>query len=561
MAKDRRDFDRRKFLVAAAASAAAAMTSPLLADPQPTAELPRSELEEMTIAQIQQDLRAGRFTSLDLVQAYSRRIEAIDRSGPRVNSIIEMNPEADAMAEQLDRERAAGRIRGPLHGIPIVIKDNIDTGDRMRTSAGSLALADSSARKDAFIVARLREAGMVLLGKTNLSEWANFRSTHSTSGWCARGGQTRNPYALDRNPCGSSSGSAVAVAANLAAAAVGTETDGSIVCPASACSLVGIKPTLGLVSRSGIVPIAHSQDTAGPMARTVADAAALLSALAGIDPSDSATQSSEGKSKPDYTSFLDPEGLKDARIGIARKYSGFNQHVDRILTDGIDVMRRAGTILVDPADMETTGKYDDSEFEVLLFEFKADLETYLATRPDVPYKTLADLIKFNEENRDREMPWFGQEIFLRAQEKGALTSKDYRAALKKNLRLSRTEGIDAVMKKHRLDALVAPTGGPAWPTDLLNGDHYSGGFSSAAAVAGYPHVTVPAGFVSGLPVGISFFGAAWSEPVLIRLAYAFEQATRARRSPEFLPTIRLEPKAGMTVVANPRLEGRRHCGF
>lgn len=558
MADDERGFDRRSFFKAAAAGAAAALSSPLWADPQQPA-LPDSELEEMTIAQMQEGLGEGRFTSRGLVEAYTRRIEAIDRSGPGINSILEMNPEAEAIAERLDRERAAGRIRGPLHGIPIVIKDNIDTGDRMRTSAGSLALADSTAPRDAYIVARLREAGAILLAKTNLSEWANFRSTRSTSGWCARGGQTRNPYALDRNPCGSSSGSGAAVAANLAAAAVGTETDGSIICPSSANALVGIKPTLGLLSRTGIIPIAHSQDTAGPMARTVADAAVLLSAMTGIDPDDQATNVSAGKSHLDYTGFLDADGLRGARLGIARKYFGFNSHVDRVMSEAIEVMKRLGAEIIDPADMKTTGQYDDSEFEVLLYEFKADLEKYLATRPEVPYRTLADLIKFNEENRDREMPWFGQEIFLRAQQKGPLTSKDYRAALKKNLRLSRTDGIDAVVKKHRLDALVAPTGGPAWPTDLLNGDHYTGGFSSAAAVAGYPHLTVPAGFVSGLPVGISFFGPAWSEPALIRIAYAFEQATRARRAPQFLTTIRLVPSAVTTVVSNTM--ERRHCGM
>jgi amidase len=554
-------FNRRLFIRTAALGATAAALAPARAAEVERNRVPQSELEEMTIAQLQADLRLGRFSSRSLVDAYTQRIEAIDRSGPGVGSIIEMNPEAIAIAEGLDRERKEGRVRGPLHGIPILIKDNIDTGDRMHTTAGSLALNSQPATADAFVAQRLREAGAVILGKTNLSEWANFRSTHSTSGWSARGGQTMNPYALDRNPCGSSSGSGAAIAANLAAAAIGTETDGSIVCPASACSLVGIKPTLGLVSRSGIIPIAHSQDTAGPMARTVADAAALLSAITGVDSRDEATTASKEKRQPDYTQFLDANGLAGMRIGVARKYFGFSDHVDHVMTSALDVIKRLGATIVDPADMETTGKYDDSEFEVLLYEFKADLERYLATRPDVPYRTLKDLIRFNEENRDREMPWFGQELFEKAQEKGPLTEKKYREALKKNLRLSRQEGIDAVIKKHRLDALVAPTGGPPWPTDLLNGDHYSGGFSSASAVAGYPHITVPAGYVAGLPVGISFFSGAWTEPTLIRMAYAFEQGRRARRAPTFPARADLKPLSPPRLTRNAIAEPRKHCGF
>jgi amidase len=422
----------------------------------------------------------------------------------------------------------------------VLLKDNIDTADRMRTSAGSLALAESVAPRDAFLVERLREAGAVILGKTNLSEWANFRSTKSTSGWSGRGGQTKNPYVLDRNPCGSSSGSGAAVAASLAPLAVGTETDGSIVCPASACGIVGIKPTLGLVSRSGIIPIAHSQDTAGPMARSVADAAALLGVMTGVDPRDPATRASGGRSHIDYTGFLDPASLRGARIGVARSYFGFSDAVDRVMNEAVAAMKHAGATIVDPANIATKGKFDDSEFEVLLYEFKADLNTYLAgVGSRAAARSLADLIAFNDRNRDREMPFFGQEIFVMAQKKGPLSSRPYRLALAKNRRMSRAEGIDAVIARHRLDAIVAPTGGPAWPTDLLNGDHFTGGSSTMAAVAGYPSITIPAGHVHGLPVGISFFASAYAEPRLIGLAYSLEQTLKARRAPRFLPTVNL----------------------
>ncbi|MDQ1610085.1 MAG: amidase [Pyrinomonadaceae bacterium] len=494
------------------------------------------ELEEATIAGLQEGMRGGKWSARELAEKYIERIEKYDRKGPALNSVIELNPDALSIAAALDRERKDGRVRSPLHGVPVLLKDNIDTADRMQTTAGSLALAGTHAPRDAFVAARLREAGAVILGKTNLSEWANFRSTHSTSGWSGRGGQTRNPYAVDRNPCGSSSGSGVAVAANFAAAAVGTETDGSIVCPSSASSLVGIKPTLGLVSRSGIIPISHSQDTAGPMARTVADACVLLGALTGVDPRDRATQSSRGKAHADYMRFLDPAGLRGARIGVARKFFGFSDRVDKLMTDALDAIKRAGATVVDPADLPSHGKYDDSEFEVLLYEFKADLNQYLAERGAGVPRSLKELIEFNERNREREMPYFGQEIFLKAQAKGALTDKAYLAALAKNHRLSRAGGIDAVMNKHRLDAIVAPTGGPPWTTDLVNGDHFSGGSSTPAAVAGYPNINVPAGYVYGLPVGISFFGRAYSEPVLIRLAYAYEQATKHRRPPQFRDT-------------------------
>ena len=432
-----------------------------------------------------------------------------------------MNPDAEKIATDLDRERKERGSRGPLHGIPILIKDNIDTHDRMMTTAGSLALVGAKPARDAFVAQRLREEGAVILGKTNLSEWANFRSTKSSSGWSARGGQTKNPYALDRNPCGSSSGSGAAIAANLCAAAIGTETDGSIVCPSSANSLVGIKPTVGLIRGSGIIPISHSQDTAGPMTRTVRDGAILLGALA---------------STMDYTQYLDKDGLRGMRLGIVRKNFGFNDRVDKLMENLLAEMKKLGAVLVDPADIPTSGKFDDSEFEVLLYDFKADLNAYLAgLGPQAPVRSLKDVIEFNEKNRDREMPYFGQDIMIRAEAKGPLTSKAYIQALRKNHLLTRSQGIDLVMKKHRLDAMVAPTGGPPWPTDWINGDHFSGGYSSASAVAGYPHITVPAGYVFGLPVGISFFGGANSEPKLIKIAYAFEQATKVRRPPKFLP--------------------------
>ncbi|HEY0408485.1 MAG TPA: amidase [Pyrinomonadaceae bacterium] len=494
------------------------------------------ELEEATIAQLQQGMKNGRLTARSIAEKYLKRIRELDKQGPAVNAIIELNPDALRIADALDHERKAKGARGPLHGIPLLIKDNIDTADRMLTTAGSLALVGAKPpARDAFIVDRLRAAGAVILGKTNLSEWANFRSTHSTSGWSGRGLQTRNPYALDRNPCGSSSGSGAAVAANFAAAAIGTETDGSIVCPSSSNSIVGIKPTLGLVSRSGIVPIAHSQDTAGPMARTVTDAAILLNVLAAVDPRDEATKGRNAAAAIDYTAFLDAGGLRGARIGVARKFFGFNDRVDKLMEASIDVMKRSGALMVDPADIPTTGKFDDSEFEVLLYEFKADLNKYLAERgSNAPARTLKDLIEFNEQHRDREMPYFGQEIFIRAEAKGPLTDKDYKDALAKNLRMSRAEGIDAVMTEHKLDALIGPTGGPPWTTDLINGDHFSGASSTPAAVAGYPNINVPAGFIYGLPVGISFFGRAYSEPLLIKLAYAFEQATKFRQPPRFL---------------------------
>jgi amidase len=495
------------------------------------------ELEELTIAELQRGMQSGKYSARSLVEKYTDRINEIDKHGPTLKSVIELNPDAEAIAAALDRERKERGVRSPLHGIPILIKDNIDTQDRMMTTAGSLALIGTKPFQDASVAKKLRAAGAVILGKTNLSEWANFRSTKSSSGWSGRGGQTKNPYALDRNPCGSSSGSGAAPSANLCVAAIGTETDGSIVCPSSANSLVGIKPTVGLVSRAGIIPISHTQDTAGPMARTVTDAAIILGALTGEDPRDKTTAQSRGKAYTDYTRFLDKDGLKGMRIGVARKHFGFNEHVDRLMKDVLGAIERLDATMIDPADIPTTGKFDDSEFEVLLYEFKADLNAYLTSLgATTPVRSLKDLIEFNERKANFEMPYFGQDIFEKAQAKGPLTDPKYLQALRKNQLLTRTQGIDFIMKKHRLDALVAPTGGPPWPTDWVNGDHFTGGYSSASAVAGYPHITVPAGYVFGLPVGISFFGGAYSEPTLIKAAYAFEQATKARRPPKYLPT-------------------------
>lgn len=497
------------------------------------------ELEEITLAELQDGMKSGKFTARSLVEKYTARIEDIDKG--TVNAIIELNPDAMSIAEDLDREYKAKGPSGQLHGIPVLIKDNIATADRMETTAGSLALVGSKPPKDSFLAQKLRAAGAVILGKTNLSEWANIRSGHSTSGWSGRGGLTKNPYALDRNPCGSSSGTGAGISANLAAAGIGTETDGSIVCPSSLNGLAGIKPTVGLVSRAGIIPISHSQDTAGPMCRTVRDAATLLGVLTGADPEDQATAASAGKAQTNYEQYCDASGLKGARIGVARKYFGFSDAVDALMEQSIDVMRKQGAIIVDPADIATLGKFDDSEMMVFMYELKADLNAYLARLgPSAPVKTLKDIIEFNDRNRQKEMPYFGQDLFLKSEAKGPLTEKEYLDAVAKNRQLARTEGIDAVMDKHKLDALVAPTGGPAWLTDLITGDHFGGGSSNAAAVAGYPNINVTAGNIFGLPVGISFFGRAWSEPTLIKIAYAFEQATKARQAPRFLPRISLD---------------------
>jgi amidase len=528
-------------LAGRSAAEAAAVAPPSL----PSLTVPAFELDELTVVDLQKRMASGVDSAKTLCEKYIARIEAVDRGGPALRAVLEINPDALAIAAGLDAERKAGKVRGPLHGIPVLIKDNVGTADRMQTTAGSLALVGAIPAADAAIVKRLRDAGAVILGKTNLSEWANFRSTHSSSGWSGRGGQCRNPYALDRDPSGSSSGSGAAAAASLCAVTVGTETDGSIVSPSNNCALVGFKPTLGLVSRTGIIPIAHSQDTAGPMTRTVADAAALLSAMCGFDPADPTTRDLAGKAPVDYTAFLDRKGLAGKRIGVPRKkLYGQSPAADAVAEAALDAMRREGAIIVDPADIATLGDTDDSEFEVLLYEFKANLNLYLAGLGNrTPYRTLKDLIVFNQKNRESEMPYFGQEIFEKAEAKGPLTEKTYLDALAKDVRLTRAEGIDKTMDEHRLDCLVAPTSAPASLIDLVNGSYGPGGSSSFPAIAGYPDVTVPAGWSFGLPVGLSFFGRAGSEPTLFKIAYAFEQATKARKPPRFLPTAELTPKA------------------
>jgi amidase len=524
--------NRRQFVSATALAGAAAARA---AAPKPFTS---TNLEEVTIGELQRRMRQEAFTAEQLTNLYLARIEDIDRRGPTLRSVIELNPDALFIARSLDAEYKAKGPRGPLHGMPVLLKDNIETGDKMQTTAGSLALVGQPAARDSWVAERLRAAGAIILGKTNLSEWANFRSTHSTSGWSGRGGLTKNPYVLDRNPCGSSSGTGAAISANLAAVGIGTETDGSVVCPSSMCGLVGIKPTLGLISRAGIIPIAHSQDTAGPMARSVRDAALLLGALTGIDPRDPATQASDGKSFPDYARFCNINGLRGARIGIARQYFTMGPAVTGVMEHAIDLMRRAGAEIVDPVEFTSFEGWRDSEQQVLLYEFKADLNQYLAGR-GAAVKSLADCIAFNRAHRTEEMFYFDQELMEQAEAKGPLSEKAYTDALATNQRLTRMEGIDAILAKHKLDAIAGPTAGPAWLTDLVDGDHPDSGCSSPAAVAGYPHITVPAGYQFGLPLGISFFGAAWSEPKLIAVAYAFEQASNMRRKPEFLPTVKL----------------------
>ena len=498
------------------------------------------ELEEMTIVELEEAMSAGRHTSESVTKLYLDRIEAMDRQGPMLRSIIEVNPDALTIARELDQERAAGTLRGPLHGVPIVLKDNVATADNTTTTAGSLALEGASASSDSPVAAKLREAGAVLLAKANLSEWANFRSNASSSGWSSRGGQCANPYALDRNPCGSSSGTGASVSANFAAAGIGTETNGSIVCPSSANGLVGIKPTVGLVSRAGIIPIAETQDTAGPMARSVADAAVVLGALVGVDESDPATAASEGNYHTDYTQFLDVDGLQGARIGVGREFFGFNPRVDALLEGALQVLADRGAVLVDPVEIPNRQQIGRAGYTVLLYEFKAGVNAYLESLGDLaPVRTLSEVIEFNEGNRDRAMPYFGHDILVAANETTDLEASEYKEALATVRRYSREEGLDVTLRENRLDAIMAPTGGPAWTTDLVNGDHFSGGSSSPAAQSGYANVTVPMGYVFGLPVGVSFFGGPWSEPTLIRIAYAFEQATKHRVAPRFLPTAEL----------------------
>ena len=501
-------------------------------------------LPEWTITELQEKIESGELTSRRLAELYLERIEAVDKSGPYINSIIELNPEALEIADTLDAERQAGKTRGALHGVPILIKDNIDTHDRMQTTAGSLALEGHIAEKDAFVVRQLRKAGALILGKTNLSEWANFRGKRSISGWSSRGGLTRNPYALDRSACGSSSGSGAAVASNLCAAAVGTETDGSIICPSQTNGIVGIKPTLGLISRNGIIPIAHSQDTAGPMARTVADAAILLGAMTGVDAQDSATRLSKKRALSNYTKFLDRDGLREARIGVARNMAGTNPRILKIFEYCIEVLKKLGAEVIDPADVKDFDKYGKTELEVLHYEFKADLNKYLKSLDGTArVHSMEDVIKFNEENSDKVMPYFGQEHMTTALEKPSLSDKKYREALAKNHLYARTKGLDATLRKHRLDAIIVPSGGPSWVVDLVNGDaiNWDMESTSPAAVAGYPHITVPAGYIFGLPIGLSFIGKAWQEATLIKFAYAFEQATQLRRMPRFLPSTTLNP--------------------
>jgi len=538
--------DRRGFLRSAAALGAAAVASGASPAPAgavaPDARAPRLdpvdfELNEVTVDDLQRAMREGRHTSRSITELYLQRIDAVDRAGPMLRSVLEVNPDALAIAAAMDRERAAGKVRGPLHGIPILVKDVIDTADGMHTTAGSLALMGSFATRDAFIISRLREAGAIILGKTNLSEWSNARSTSATSGWSARGGLSRNPYVLDRTACGSSSGTGAALAANLAAIGIGVETDGSISCPSSANCLVGIKPTVGLWSRAGLIPISFSQDTAGPMTRTVTDAAILLGALTGTDTRDLATEAAVGHALGDYTTALDRDALRGARIGVLRRQHAPDTPMDRLLSEAVEVMRSAGATIVDQVEITSIDDLQRPEVLVLLCEFKDDIREYLLGRPAAEkHRSLADLIRFNREHADVELQWFGQEWFEAAETTSGRETPDYRAALARCRTLSRTQGLDRVLGELQLDAIVSLAASPPFSTDLINGDRPVVSDSSLSAVAGYPRVTLPAGFIHELPVGISFMGGAWSEARLLGLAYAFEQRTHVRREPHFLPT-------------------------
>ncbi len=496
-------------------------------------------LNEMTISEITAAYEKGEMNCEQVTELYLKRINSIDKDGPFLNSVIELNPDALSRAKILDADRRRGKIHGPLHGIPILLKDNIDTAGNMMTTAGSLALEGNYVPKNARVAQKLEDGGAIILGKTNLSEWANFRSTRSTSGWSGKGGQTRNPFILDRNPCGSSSGSGVAVSANLCLASIGTETNGSVVCPSSVNGIVGLKPTVGLVSRAGIVPISHSHDTAGPMARTVTDAAIMLGALTGIDSDDDYTKKSEGKGLTDYTPFLQKNSLRNKRIGVARHFFGFHDQVDQLMERAIYDMKNLGANLIDLDKDDLNGNSGQDAYEVLLYEFKHDLNKYLENCPSsVRVRSLKQLISFNIDNREKEMPYFGQEVFVAAQEKGDLNDDTYKRALENVLTSNGPEGIDRMLANYEIDAIIAPTGAPAWPIDVINGDHFMGGSSSPAARSGYPNITVPMGFIHDLPVGISFFAEAFSESKLISFAYAYEQATKHRKAPKFIPTFK-----------------------
>lgn len=543
--------NRREFVGGTALGGAALLASQAACAPGPVPENASSQatpdytsfaLNEATVDSLQEGMRSGQLSARSITEMYLARIDALNQKDPELRAIIETNPEALEIADRLDAERKAGKVRGPLHGIPIALKDNIDTHDRMTTTAGSLALEGSIPPQDAFVAEKLREAGAILIAKANMSEWAYWRGLHASSGWSARGGQCRNPYALDRTPCGSSSGSGVAAAANLAALTIGTETGGSIMCPSSMNGIVGLKPTVGLWSRSGIIPISHSQDSAGPMTRTVRDAAILLGAACGVDPRDAATAASDGRFHADYTRFLDPAGLKGARLGVARNFPFSDARVLTLFDQAIDAMKSAGAVIVDPANlphMDSGSVFQELPMLVLNYEFKANINKYLASLgPNAPVKNLPELIAFNEAHRDRELTFFGQERLLDSEKTTSLDAEEYRKAVATIQRMTRAEGIDAVMDRHQLDAIVAPTAAPAWLIDHVLGDRFDGGDSAGpAAIAGYPDITVPMGLVSGLPVGISFFGRAWSEPTLLNAAYAYEQATKQRQPPRFLATL------------------------